>query len=134
MRKIYIFVAFMVSIAGPADAQTQTRCTTFGNTTNCTTQQPPPPIDYGAALRSGAFVIPDSDAADAQARLARAQAARIEAETDLIRRPAERRQRYGKLIAKGKCGQALQESLTDGELEAHSAIKGICEAESQPKK
>lgn len=123
MRVIVTFIAIagLTGLAPCARAQSsRTNCTGYGNTVNCNTTTTP---DLGQMFAASAAARARTDAARHQSedsRLHSVQAlAAHQAEED-------RSKRVGTLVADGKCGDAKDLALREGDLDLAAKVQTLC--------
>lgn len=85
-------------------AAQDTTCVQTGTTIRCREERP---LDYGAIMRSGADTVPKYQAPP-------------------VDRDAVLRQRVGKLLAKGKCVEAVNLALEGGEISLAVQVRDFC--------
>lgn len=116
-----IAVGALSAPAPMAHAQTSnTTCTGYGSTVNCNTTTSP---DIGAMFAASAAARARTDAARH-----RSEDDRLRAVLELAERQAveDRSKRVGSLVADGKCGDAKDLALREGDLDLAAKVQTLC--------
>jgi hypothetical protein len=121
-------------IAAPAVAQTTTTCNRIGDTVNCFTTSPPPPVTFPTQT----YTPPQQMDMSGWYALGAAIAARRRAHEEALERQRQEQRNeafnmnLARFIQNGECDAAANMAIENGRYDALDAVKQFCHAPAPP--